>query len=108
MKHIASRKALYKQKAWYRLRWHQINKQPLCEMHWARGDVVRAQIVDHKIPHKGDLNLFLDADNLQSLCESCHNMHKQRQEKSGYLVGHESDGMPMDPGHHWYEDSNDK
>lgn len=31
-----------------------------------------AQCVDHIVPHRGDLNLFWDLDNWQSLCNQCH------------------------------------
>jgi len=32
-----------------------------------------ATVADHIIPHTGDSNLFWDVDNLQSLCDRCHN-----------------------------------
>lgn len=52
-----------------------------------RGVVTAATVVDHVIPHRGDKDLFFASNNLQSLCEHCHNSHKQRQEKSGVLAG---------------------
>lgn len=66
------------------------------------GRSVLATVVDHIVPHRGDVALFHDEANLASLCAACHNRHKQRQEKSGRLVGNDADGMPLDPGHHWY------
>jgi 5-methylcytosine-specific restriction protein A len=95
------RKQLYKQKAWYKLRYKQLMKDPLCQMHLALQSVVRATIVDHIKPHRGNEDLFYDPRNLQSLCEACHNRHKQKQERSGHLVGHKADGLPVDPNHHW-------
>ena len=35
---------------------------------------------DHKVPHKGDPDLFWDRDNVQCLCKPCHDRHKQAQE----------------------------
>ncbi|UHC84878.1 HNH endonuclease [Pseudomonas sp. NIBR-H-19] len=92
---------LYKTKRWYRLRWHQLQAEPTCRFCRALGTVTAADTVDHIKPHKGDEVLFFDGGNLQSLCASCHNSVKQRQEKSGYLVGHDTSGMPVDPNHHW-------
>lgn len=65
-------------------------------MHKARGEVVAAVIVDHIIPHKGDMELFWDESNWQGLCVSCHSSDKQRLEKSG-RTGHAigEDGWPM-------------
>lgn len=40
-----------------------------------------ADLVDHKIPHKGDPALFWDKDNWQPLCTPCHSGAKQRQER---------------------------
>ncbi|MCG2586507.1 HNH endonuclease signature motif containing protein [Massilia sp. TS11] len=42
-----------------------------------------ASVVDHKVAHRGDMKLFWDRDNWQSLCPSCHSSVKQRMEKSG-------------------------
>lgn len=40
-----------------------------------------ATTVDHIKPHRGDMRLFWDRTNWQPLCSSCHNRHKQRQER---------------------------
>ena len=34
--------------------------------------IVRATVVDHIIPHKGDQKLFWDTRNWQPLCKPCH------------------------------------
>ncbi|WP_024558300.1 HNH endonuclease [Franconibacter pulveris 1160] len=83
---------LYNTKRWYRLRYHQLQKQPLCEFHLKRSLVVSASIVDHITPHKGDETLFHDPDNLQSLCKRCHDSVKQRLEKGGTVTEFDSDG----------------
>lgn len=33
----------------------------------------RATVVDHRIPHKGDMELFKDLQNHLPLCSQCHN-----------------------------------
>lgn len=68
------------------------------------GRVTAATVVDHIKPHRGDESLFYDAANLQSLCKPCHDRHKQRQEHTGTLPGSDTDGMPIDPAHHWYRE----
>lgn len=40
-----------------------------------------ATVVDHVTPHKGDMKLFWDRKNWQSLCTPCHNSHKQSIER---------------------------
>jgi 5-methylcytosine-specific restriction protein A len=65
-------KQLYKTVRWQRLRKQVLLKQPLCAECQRQGKITRATIVDHIKPHKGNLDLFWDEDNLQSLCKSCH------------------------------------
>ncbi|NKB83091.1 HNH endonuclease [Brucella grignonensis] len=40
-----------------------------------------ATVVDHIIPHKGNMKLFWNRANWQPLCEHCHNSWKQKQER---------------------------
>ncbi|MFS2007958.1 HNH endonuclease [Duganella sp. CT11-25] len=42
-----------------------------------------AQVVDHVIPHRGDMKLFWDSANWQSLCSTHHSRDKQREEAGG-------------------------
>ena len=74
-------------------------KQPLCEWCLRKGDVVPMDIVDHIVPHKGDLALFSDPDNLQSLCKPHHDAAKQGKENRGYSFEAGEDGWPVDPNH---------
>jgi 5-methylcytosine-specific restriction endonuclease McrA len=92
---------LYKTKDWYRLRWVQLQKEPLCRRCSSQGRTVAAGVVDHIKAHRGDVTLFFDAANLQSLCKRCHDSAKQREEKSGVVVGCDVNGLPIDPNHHW-------
>jgi len=40
-----------------------------------------ANVVDHIQPHKGNQRLFWNRANWQALCRTCHNSHKQREER---------------------------
>jgi hypothetical protein len=60
-----------------------------------------AKVVDHIVPHRGDMSLFWDRANWQSLCANCHSSYKQRLEKSGREAGCDVSGRPLDPRHHW-------
>lgn len=86
---------------WQKARDGWLRKHPLCADHLKRGMAVTATVVDHVIPHKGDMVLFWDSDNWQSLCKQCHDSHKQRLEKSGIDTGCDVSGVPLDNNHHW-------
>ncbi|MBN8749514.1 MAG: HNH endonuclease [Variovorax sp.] len=66
--------------AWQRARAGWLQKHPLCAEHEAAGRAVAATIVDHKVPHRGDKDLFWDSDNWQSLCKSCHDRKTARED----------------------------
>ena len=68
---------------WRKVRNAYLYANPLCTMCAAQGKTVAANVVDHKIPHKGDQELFWSQENLQSLCASHHNSDKQMLERSG-------------------------
>jgi len=87
---------------WRKARLAYLAKHPLCRRHQERGEIVAATVVDHIVPHKGDMKLFWDSkNNWQSLCKHCHDSWKQRLEKSGKEVGCDLEGAPIDPNHHW-------
>lgn len=65
---------------WTYLRSQQLAKQPFCQMCDNDGRVRAGQVVDHIEPFRGNFELFRDKDNLQTLCKSCHDKHKQRLE----------------------------
>ncbi|MYM25769.1 HNH endonuclease [Duganella sp. FT135W] len=44
----------------------------------------QASVVDHIIAHRGDMKLFWDSTNWQSLCAPHHSRDKQLEESRGY------------------------
>lgn len=68
----------------------------LCRVCKAAGRTELATVVDHRVPHRGNQELFWDTDNWQALCKPCHDSHKQSLEKGGdgrRRVG--LDGLPL-------------
>lgn len=63
-------------RAWERAREGFLRQHPFC-----RRCGKPAAVVDHITPHKGDLVLFWDRSNWQSLCTSCHSGAKQIEER---------------------------
>jgi 5-methylcytosine-specific restriction protein A len=66
--------------AWQKARLVHLAAHPLCVYCDRAGLVVAAAVVDHKVAHKGDPSLFWDQSNWESLCKTCHNSTKQREE----------------------------
>lgn len=58
---------LYESAEWRKVRAAFLKKYPSCFICGSP-----AVIADHIIPHRGDLTLFYDTDNLQPMCQSCH------------------------------------
>lgn len=68
---------------WQEARKHFLRSHPLCVRCQAEGHVRAATVVDHRTPHRGDMALFWNRDNWQSLCATHHSGDKQREERSG-------------------------
>jgi 5-methylcytosine-specific restriction endonuclease McrA len=64
----------------------------MCE---EEGFVEVAAVVDHKVPHKGNLELFWDESNWQGLCKPHHDASKARQEAAGKVIGCDASGIPL-------------
>ena len=69
----------------YDYRWQQARKRfleqhPLCVMCEEAGRATVATVVDHKVAHRGNQDLFWDETNWQPLCATHHSSDKQRQE----------------------------
>lgn len=63
------------------LRPTQLMCEPFCRECAKRGLRVKATDVDHIVDHKGDLALFRDPANLESLCHSCHSRKTMRENR---------------------------
>ena len=51
-----------------------LQAHPICVRCYAEGKITEATVVDHIIPHRGDMKLFWDKSNWQPLCEHHHNV----------------------------------
>ena len=60
------------------------------------GRATIATIVDRARPHRGDLRLFFDPENLVSLCKPHHDATKQRQERGRRTTIIDPDGWPSE------------
>ena len=59
-------------RAWQKARKQYLSTHPLCVMCMKEGRYRKATVVDHVVPHRGDIKLFWDRDNWQSLCKEHH------------------------------------
>jgi len=57
---------------WRTARGRFLRKHPLCAECLRQGKLSPATVVDHIIPHRGDMKLFWDESNWQALCKDCH------------------------------------
>ncbi|MDQ7790320.1 MAG: HNH endonuclease [Clostridia bacterium] len=71
----------------YTVRWRRASKRflrehPLCECDECRRlNRIRAStVVDHKIPHRGDYDLFWDETNWQAMAKDCHDRKTARED----------------------------
>ncbi|WP_193483941.1 HNH endonuclease signature motif containing protein [Pulveribacter suum] len=83
--------------AWQRLRASVLAEEPLCRHCHARGLLTEATDVDHRDGNPGNN----EQDNLQPLCHSCHSIKTARDHGKQVSMGHDSDGLPLDPSHPW-------
>jgi hypothetical protein len=54
-----------------------------------------ATVVHHREAHRGDMTLFLDYDNLESCCASCHNKIGQLEDHGKTFIAFGADGYPL-------------
>ena len=78
-----------------------LKKHPLCMQCELIGKLTPAAVVDHIVPHRGDMGLFWSRENWQALCKQCHDSYKKRVELSGVDAGCDTSGLPIDTNHHW-------
>jgi 5-methylcytosine-specific restriction protein A len=72
-------RAWYKLERWRKLRWRIFVRDGFtCRMCGKlQGDTSKLAC-DHNLPHKGNVAMFWDESNLQTLCaDPCHNKHKK-------------------------------
>jgi 5-methylcytosine-specific restriction enzyme A len=74
-------------KAWRKARDAHLAQHPLCVCCLANGFIEAASLVDHVVPHKGDMKVFWNVDDWQSLCDWCHKAIKAPIEHA-WLAGH--------------------
>ena len=80
---------------WQRIRIAQLQKQPLCERHLKRGEIVVATVCHHVDPTT-KATAFFDGP-FASSCEHCHNSDEQSEERTGRKrVSIGADGWPID------------
>lgn len=57
---------------WRKARKRYLKRNPLCVRCLKQNKTVKAEVVDHIKPHRGDPVLFWDESNWQALCKRCH------------------------------------
>ena len=84
----------YHSKEWANLRNMYIQLHPLCERCYAKGFIIPAEIVHHKIhlteDNVNDPSIALNMDNLESVCRDCHNQEhfgSQEEKRWKFLDG---------------------
>ena len=65
---------MYNSPKWKALRKGKLEADPFCEICG-----MEATEVHHRIPHNGNWALFLDWDNLMSICHECHLKETQKE-----------------------------
>jgi hypothetical protein len=93
--------ALYALAEWRKLRAAHRRAHPCCAMCLDAGVVTPVAVVDHIRPHRGNLRMFLDPTNLQSLCKPHHDSTKGWEERRGLSPGCDANGNPLDARHPW-------
>lgn len=80
-------------RAWYKTeRWRKLRLQVLLRDAYTckhtgiicagKYPADNSPVVDHKIPHRGDEQLFWDIENLQTVSKAYHDSEKQKQERA--------------------------
>lgn len=88
----------YRTKRWRLKRRDHLTRVPWCEPCKRAKRSRPAKVCDHKVPHRGDPLKFWHGE-LESQCETCHNLAKQREEHEGFTREIDADGWPTDARH---------
>ena len=81
---------------WQRVRPGFIRSHPLCVCCLANGVISATEVVDHVVPHRGDMQLFWDRRNWQGLCWRCHREIKSAIEAMWDRGDIGADGLRLD------------
>lgn len=65
---------------WRRARLHHLQVNPLCSACDAIGRVTAGAVIDHKVAHRGNMALFWDRTNWQTMCKRCHDAKREADE----------------------------
>ena len=68
---------------WRIARAQYLSEHPLCECDECRAGALRtraAEVVDHVIPHRGDLSLMWNRRNWRAMAKACHDKKTARQD----------------------------
>jgi 5-methylcytosine-specific restriction protein A len=68
---------------WRKAREGWLRSHPLCQCDECKGGELRvrvATVVDHIKPHRGDMTLFWDRNNWQSMAKACHDKKTARED----------------------------
>ena len=73
---------MYRTSRWQTVRSMVISRDNgLCQECKRRGVITRGRVVHHIVEAREDINLFWELDNLEVICDSCHN--REHPERSG-------------------------
>ena len=100
------RRRIYNSAAWKNARRFQLERSPVCERCREDGLIVVAVHVDHVLALAAGGDPF-DADNLASLCASCHSQKTGAERSGGPMPEHQGvcvHAHPRDPAHPWNAD----
>lgn len=87
---VATWRKWYKTARWQKLRLSVLDRDLyICQATGVRlvgkYPAPNSAVVDHKVPHRGDPDLFWDFDNLQAVTKAYHDSDKQRLEARGLV-----------------------
>lgn len=94
---LAAAQRVYNSTRWKKLRAVYLGEFPLCAECMSKGQVRAAVLVDHREPLALRLDLAYEWDNLQALCQACHNAKSAGEKvmaERGIMNG---EPLPRDP-----------
>jgi 5-methylcytosine-specific restriction protein A len=68
---------------WQKARKTYLTQHPLCVMCKKQGRITAATVVNHKVAHRGDQDLFWDVSNWEPLCKRHHDSDAQIIDRTG-------------------------